>query len=283
VAEPAAPSLAVLLSTYNQPDWLEKVLLGYAAQTFTDFELIVADDGSRDDTRARMEALRPQLPYPLHHVWHPDDGFRKCTILNRAIEAARADYLVFSDGDCIPRADFLAVHAGRRQRGRFLSGGYVKLPRSTSAAIGAADIASGRHCDPAWLAQHGFAGLRRQLKLRARGLGATLLDALTPARASWNGHNASGWKADLVAANGFDERMRYGGEDRELGERLENAGIRGLRVRYHAIVVHLDHERGYVLPQMIEDNRRIRAATRSTRATRTDYGLRRTGTADARD
>ncbi len=269
----AEPALSVIVSTYNQPDWLEKVLLGYAAQDFRDFELIVADDGSRDETRARIDALRPRLPFPLRHVWHPDDGFRKCVILNRAIEASRADYLVFSDGDCIPRADFLAVHARMRRPRRFLSGGYVKLPRDVSHAIGADDIAAGRHSDPAWLAARGFGDFRQRLKLAARGAGAALLNALTPARASWNGHNASGWKADLVAANGFDERMQYGGEDRELGERLEHAGIRGLRVRYTAIVVHLDHDRGYVRPGMIENNRRIRAATRAARATRTAFGL----------
>jgi glycosyltransferase involved in cell wall biosynthesis len=278
----AEPALSVIVSTYNQPDWLEKVLLGYAAQDFRDFELIVADDGSREETRARIDALRPRLPFPPRHVWHPDEGFRKCVILNRAIEASRADYLVFSDGDCIPRADFLAVHARMRRPRRFLSGGYVKLPRDVSHAIGADDIAAGRHCDPAWLAARGFGDFRQRLKLAARGAGAALLNAITPARASWNGHNASGWKADLVAANGFDERMQYGGEDRELGERLENAGIRGLRVRYSAIVVHLDHDRGYVRPEMIENNRRIRAATRAARATRTAYGLvRENGAAPA--
>lgn len=61
-----------------------------------------------------------------------------------------------------------------------------------------------------------------------------------------NGHNASGWKEDIVAVNGLDERMQYGGQDRELGERLENYGIRGKQIRYSAIVVHLDHARGYV-------------------------------------
>ncbi len=271
----ADPALSVVVSTYNQPDWLEKVLLGFAAQAFSDFELVIADDGSREDTRARIDALRPRLPYALRHVWHPDDGFRKCVILNRAIEASRADYLVFTDGDCIPRADFLAVHARERRPGRFLSGGYVKLPRAISHAIAADDIAAGRHCDPAWLAAQGFTDLRQRLKLGARGMLADALNRLTPARASWNGHNASGWRADLLAANGFDERMQYGGEDRELGERLEHAGIRGLRVRYSAIVVHLDHDRGYVTPQMLENNRRIRAETQARRATRTAFGLRR--------
>ena len=84
---------------------------------------------------------------------------------------------------------------------------------------------------------------------------------------------ASGWRRDIEAVNGFDERMQYGGEDRELGERLEHAGIHGKRVRYQAIVVHLDHDRGYVRPEMIERNRAIRAETRRNRASWTEHGL----------
>jgi glycosyltransferase involved in cell wall biosynthesis len=264
---------SVILSTYNQPDWLERALLGYARQLELDFELIVADDGSGDATRARIEALVPQLPFRLRHVWHFDDGFRKCVILNRAIEASTTDYLIFSDGDCIPRADFVATHLAYREPGRFLSGGYYKLPRATSERIGRAEIDAGLFADPDWLIAHGVARDHKLWKLSARGARARLLNAVTPARASWNGHNASGWKADLVRVNGFDERMQYGGEDRELGERLEHAGVRGKRVRYQAIVVHLDHDRGYVRPEMIENNRRIRAETRRAHAVWTRFGL----------
>lgn len=270
------PAISVVLSTYNQPDWLALALRGYARQAWTDFEVLIADDGSGDATRERIEALRPQLPFAIEHVWHRDDGFRKCVILNRALERARGDYVVFSDGDCVPRADFLAVHARLRAPRRFLSGGYFKLPRVTSHAIGVDDIDSQRCFDLAWLRAHGLPRSHRDLKLGARGAGAVLLDALSPARASWNGHNASGWRTDLVAANGFDERMQYGGEDRELGERLENAGVRGRRIRHRAIVLHLDHDRGYVRPEMIAANDRIRAETRARRATRTGHGLHAT-------
>lgn len=269
----SAPLASVIVSTYNQPEWLQRVLLAYAGQDARDFELVVADDGSREDTRARIDALRPTLPYALKHVWHPDQGFRKCAILNRAIAAAGADYLIFSDGDCLPRADFVAVHLAARAPRRFLSGGYFKLPRATSHAIGADEVARGAHADPAWLVAHGVPRDHKLWKLSARGWRARLLNALTPARASWNGHNASGWRRDIEAVNGFDERMQYGGEDRELGERLENAGIHGKRVRYQAIVVHLDHDRGYVKPEMIAANRRIRAQTRRNRATWTEHGL----------
>ena len=124
-----------------------------------------------------------------------------------------------------------------------------------------------------WLRSRGMAASRRDLKLTARGRWAWLLDQLSPARASWNGHNASCWTRDAIAINGFDERMQYGGQDREFGERLENAGIRGKRIRYRAVVVHLDHSRGYARPESIAKNRAIRAQTRRERITWTPHGI----------
>jgi glycosyltransferase involved in cell wall biosynthesis len=265
---------SVIFSTYNQTAWLEKTMLGFAAQDRSDFEVLVADDGSKDETRALIERLRPRMPYALKHVWQPDDGFQKCRILNKAIVASESDYLIFTDGDCIPRADFVSAHLRYRAPRRFLSGGYFKLPMSISEAITGDDIASGRCFDLSWLRQQGLPFAARNVKLAAQGTLAASLDALVTARASWNGHNASGWKADVVAANGFDERMGYGGEDRELGERLENAGITGKRIRHRAIVIHLDHPRGYVRQDIIEKNKAIRAETRSQRLVRTAHGLR---------
>lgn len=269
----SSPAASVIFSTYNQPDWLEKTLLGFAAQDRHDFEVLVADDGSREETRARIASLRPRLPFELQHVWQPDEGFRKCRILNRAVLASRSDYLVFTDGDCIPRADFVSAHLRLRGRGRFLSGGYFKLPMAISREIDADDIASNRCFDLRWLRAHGLPFAPRNAKLAAHGGLARLLDRVVTARASWNGHNASGWKQDVVAANGFDERMGYGGEDRELGERLENAGIVGKRIRHQAIVLHLDHPRGYVKDEIIAANNAIREQTRRARSVRTPAGL----------
>ncbi len=264
---------SIIFSTYNQPDWLEKTLLGFAAQDRHDFEVVVADDGSREETRQRIDALRPRLPFDLQHVWQPDDGFQKCRILNKAILASRSDYLIFTDGDCIPRRDFVSQHIRLREPGRFLSGGYFKLPMDISQAINADDIAGNRCFDLDWLRARGLPFAARNAKLAAHGTMARLLDAVVTTRASWNGHNASGWKRDLVAANGFDERMGYGGEDRELGERLENNGLRGKRIRHRAIVLHLDHPRGYVKEEIIAANNAIRANTRAQRLTRTEHGL----------
>lgn len=268
-----APVASVVFSTYNQPDWLEKTLLGFAAQDRADFEVVVADDGSREETRERIEALRPRLPFALQHLWQPDEGFRKCRILNQAIRASRSDYLVFTDGDCIPRRDFVSVHLRLRERGRFLSGGYFKLPVDISKAICETDIAGNRCFGLDWLRERGLKPAARDVKLTAKGNAAALLDALVPTRASWNGHNSSGWKDDILRVNGFDERMGYGGQDREFGERLANAGIRGKRIRHRAICLHLDHPRGYRTQESVDFNLGIRAQTRTRRAVRTAFGI----------
>ena len=268
------PVASVIISTYNQPDWLERCLIGYACQDRCDFELIVADDGSADATRERIEALRRSLPFPLKHVWQEDAGFRKCRILNQAILQASGDYLIFSDGDCVPRADFVSQHLRLREPRRYLGGGYCKLPMEVSRQIDRAVIEAGQHCDLHWLIANGLPRGKRSLKLWARrGWRERLLNAITPTRPRWSGNNASGWTADLLAANGFDERMSYGGEDLELGERLVNAGVSGKQVRFSAICVHLDHPRGYVRPDMRAANEAIRTETRASRTTRTEHGL----------
>lgn len=266
------PDVSVIVSTYNHPDWLEKTLIGYAAQIHPGFELIIADDGSGPNTRARIDALRPHLPYRVVHVWQEDAGFRKCRALNLAIRAASGEYLVFSDGDCIPRNDFVAAHVREREPGRFLSGGYCKLPLGLSERIDRDDIESGRATDPVWLYANGMT--RRTLKIaRHPRWRQRLLNALTPTRPRWHGHNASAWAADVRRVNGFDERMSYGAEDLEFGDRLENAGVRGKQIRFSAVCVHLDHGRGYVQPGMREANERLRAVTRRERRVRTEYGL----------
>ena len=269
----AAPIVSVILSTYDQPAWLEKVLWGYEAQTDRRFEVLIADDGSDERTRTLIERMQREVTYPLRHVWQPHDGFRKCEILNKAITEAATDYLLFSDGDCIPRRDFVGTHLTYRRPGRFLSGGYHKLPLTTSEAITRDDIRTGRCFRVGWLRARGMGRSFKNNKLSAFGLKERLLNCLTPTRPTWNGHNASGWLTDIMAANGFDERMHYGGQDREFGERLENAGIRGRQIRYSAICLHLDHPRGYKTPESIRFNRALRQETRSKHVTRTPYGI----------
>jgi glycosyltransferase involved in cell wall biosynthesis len=264
---------SVVISTYNSAEWLEKAIWGYAVQTCSDFELVIADDGSCQETILTIERLRRKTGLAIQHVWHEDRGFRKCQILNKAIVAARGDYLIFSDGDCIPRGDFVATHLRLSRPGCALSGGCVRLPMHLSRRIGLQEITGGRCADLRWLISHGWRPSREILKLQPSPRLAAWLEKLTSTRATFNGHNASAWKADVLRVNGFDERMQYGGLDRELGERLENAGVRFQQVRHRAVCLHLDHGRPYVNEDTWKRNRAIRDETRRTGRTWTPCGI----------
>ncbi len=264
---------SVIMSTYNAVQWLEKVLWGFSVQTVTDFEIIIADDGSGFETKEKIEELKKVITIPIIHVWQEDDGFQKTKILNKAILASNSDYLIFTDGDCIPRKDFVEIHLKYREKGFFLSGGYFKLPMKISNIITKEDIL-GQNCfNPKWLKHNGFKFNVKGLKLITTRFFSRVLNWFTPTKPTWNGHNASGWKADILAVNGFNEEMQYGGEDRELGERLFNMGLSSKQIRYSAICVHLDHERGYVSEEIWKKNNEIRAFTKANKIIKTDSGI----------
>jgi len=266
--------ISVIISTYNSPEWLAKVIVGYECQKDNDFEIVIADDGSNRETRKLISEMRHLTGLDIKHVWQEDRGFRKCRILNKAILASDGDYLIMTDGDCIPRTDFVAVHRENAEQGCFLSGGYFKLPMSISQRISMLDIASGRPFDSEWLESQGYESNFKAIKLKVNHWQARICNRLTPTRRTWNGHNASGWKADALRVNGFDERMQYGGEDCEFGERLKNIGIKAKQIRYSAICVHLDHERGYVTEDMRRKNRAIRQHTKRQHIMETPFGIR---------
>ena len=115
--------IGVIISTYNNPEWLEKTLWGYMAQSRKADEIVVADDGSKEETRQLIERYQQFLP--IKHVWHEDIGFRKTKILNEALKAAESEYLIFTDQDCVPRRDFVATHE------RFARPGYIEKKSKT--------------------------------------------------------------------------------------------------------------------------------------------------------
>ena len=265
--------LSIIISTYNSEEWLHKVLLGYTIQTATDFEIIVADDGSTNKTKAVVESFRDKFKHPILHIWHEDKGFRKCRILNKAILASNSDYLLFSDGDCIPRKDFVAQHLKEKEPGFFLSGGYFKLPMSISKAISDDDILHQRCFRISWLRKQGLKLSFKITKLNKNKYFALFMNWVTPTKRSWNGHNSSAFKSDILAINGFNELLDYGGEDREMGERLFNNGLLSKQIRYMAICVHLDHPRSYVNPEKVAYNLEVRKFNKKNRVTRIESGI----------
>ena len=101
---------SVIITTYNNPAWLEKVLWGFEVQQNKNFEVIIADDGSGEDTLKVINRFKQTSTLDITHIWHEDNGYQKCQILNKAIAASTCPYLIFTDGDCVPRVDFVDVH-----------------------------------------------------------------------------------------------------------------------------------------------------------------------------
>src|SRR5512139_96333 len=212
---------AVVVATYNWPRALELVLWGLAVQTDRDFRVIVADDGSGPETRSLLDRMRVDTGLGILHVRHDDRGFRKSEILNRAIAAADEDYLIFTDGDVIPRDDFVAVHRRLAERGAYLAGMTVRLPKDLSERLTPDDVRSGRVTDLRWLRSQGLRPGRHALRFSRRYGWNAFLDGVTTSKRRWRGGNASTFREHLVAVNGFDNGMGYGGQDAEIGERLD--------------------------------------------------------------
>lgn len=234
--------IAVIMTTYNRPDALSVVLEAYLAQTDTDFELLVADDGSTPDTAAVMHGFQVRANFPIRHVWQEDKGFRASAIRNRALAATTADYIVFTDGDCIPSTGFVAAQRALAEPGWFLSGNRVLLSESFTQKI-----LDGQRPIFTWSrAQLLSAVLRGDIN---RWLPLLQLPDWNWLRKSspqrWQGAktcNLGVWRADLLRVNGLDESYTgWGLEDSDLVIRLLRAGVRHKSGRFAAPVFHLWH------------------------------------------
>ncbi|WP_225034857.1 glycosyltransferase family 2 protein [Winogradskyella sp. SM1960] len=263
----------IIISTYNKPEWLKLVLLSFDIQTTKNFEVIIADDGSDEKTKAIIDYFARHSDLNVIHVWQEDDGFQKTKILNKAIMASNSDYLIFTDGDCIARQDFVATHLELRRVKHALSGGYFKLTDDVSKNINE-DVIKAQKCfEKDWLIFEGQPKTFKMNKLTTSDTKAKFLNFITPTKATFDGMNVSCWKADILAVNGFDERMKYGGEDREVGERMMNNGITFLQIRYSAICVHLHHDRPYKNEDAMTLNMEIRQLTKREKSAYTNYGI----------
>ncbi|MEQ1773349.1 MAG: glycosyltransferase family 2 protein [Burkholderiales bacterium] len=232
---------AVIVTTYNRPDALAAVFAGYFAQSDSDFELLVADDGSTNETRLLIEENAARAPFSLHHVWQEDRGFRPGAARNRAVAHTQAEYLIFVDGDCIPARDFVRRHKSLAEKNYFLSGNRVLLSESFTRRALAGQLPLHRWRATRWLQAWMARDVNRLLPL------LTLRD--TPFRKRWPQQwqgvktcNLSLWRADFMRVNGFDESYSgWGLEDSDLAIRLIHAGVHHKSARFATPVFHLWH------------------------------------------
>lgn len=232
---------AVIIATYNRPDALAAVLAGYAAQDTQDFELLIADDGSRDDIRLLVEDYAKHVSFPVQHVWQEDDGYRAAAARNRALAHTDAEYVIYTDGDCVPPTFFVSRHRALAQTGWFLSGNRLLLSEGCTQAVLEQHLPIHGWSRAQWLAARLARDVNRVLPLLHLPDGAWRHRSAT----RWQGVmtcNFSAWRADLARVNGFDESYSgWGLEDSDLVIRLLHAGVRHKSARFAIPIFHLWH------------------------------------------
>jgi len=256
--------ISLVVSTYNQPISLGKVLNGISRQSRLPDEILIADDGSGDETRHLIDTWRPTVSVPVHHLWHEDQGFRKTVILNEALRVVAGEYLILLDGDCVPHRHFVADHEQLAEKGFWVQGRRCFVRKDFVPEF---DL--GRM--PIW---RWFIGGRLKGIMKGVRLPFPIIQRETKQRGII-GCNMSFWREDLFAVNGFDESYSgWGiGEDSDLGTRLYHLGRPRKLVHGRAIVFHLNHPslpKNHVAESLAKLDETIRS-----RRIRCDQGLDR--------
>jgi len=236
-----AELISVIVATYNREDALDAVLRSLAGQTDPDFEVVVADDGSKATTAALVETWKGKVGRQLEHVWQEDRGFRLAEIRNRAILLARGSYCIFLDGDCIVRPDFVAIHRRLAEPGCFVTGNRILLSAGFTRQVLDEKLAPENWGLLDWVPQRLRGGVNR--------LSALLRLPLGPLRRlrsrAWRGARACNlavWRSDLDRVDGFDaEYSGWGREDSDFFVRLMRAGLRRKDGAFATGVLHLWH------------------------------------------
>ncbi len=256
--------IAVIITTYNRPDALAAVLEAYLEQTDSHFEVIVADDGSTAATREVVLTYAARSPFSISHVWQEDVGFRAAAIRNRALAVTNAEYVIFTDGDCVPLPDFVARHRKLAKPNYFLAGNRVLLDKTFTTTVLSQRLTIHKWGQFRWLAAwvkrniNRFSPLLRLPDGRFRSLWSE----------RWEGAktcNLSAWRADLLKVNGLDESYSgWGLEDSDLVIRLIRSGVKRRSAQFAAPLLHLWHAEND-RSKLIENQKRLEEILRSER------------------
>jgi len=254
---------SLVITTYNWPEALNLVLKSVLAQTSMPYEVIIADDGSKPETKALVDSFRDRFTVPLRYVWHEDDGFRRSAILNKSIALAKGDYIIQLDGDCIIHKNFVKDHNTSAGKNIYLFGSRVNIQESFLPTLYKDEVIK-------------FSYFAEGIKKRTRNLHIPLLANLYKPKDELSkkvrGCNLSYWKSDFIKINGYNEDMTgWGREDSELVIRLLNNGIKGKRLRYKAIIYHIWHNESS--KERLDINQKIQEHALQNKVKRCERGV----------
>jgi glycosyltransferase involved in cell wall biosynthesis len=257
--------LSLIILTYNRPDALALVLRSTEKQTVMPDEVIIADDGSSEETRSLVRSWQKKFPVPLHHVWHEDRGYRISAIRNLAVKRSSGELLIFSDGDLFFHPRFIEDFKRNVLKGYALIGSRVFLTRPASRRR-----LKKQQDHPVFPLLSSEIDQNRINSVRIPCLNRFL----KPLKYSENlrGGLLGIRKEDLAAVNGWNEEfIGWGLEDTELVTRLFNYGIRFKKIKFQAITYHLWHK--IQARDQISGNRKLLEETIEKKLIRCRKGL----------
>jgi glycosyltransferase involved in cell wall biosynthesis len=227
---------SLIVTTYNRPDALGRILEALENQTRLPDELIIADDGSGPETSEKIATFSSDPPYMISHVWQEDRGFRAARIRNKAIRKATGEYIILLDGDCVPHRSFVEDHLILAEDGFFIQGKRVLVSKRLSPDFSYKDANSMLKLFR-FLLSGDISNVHHLVRL-------PIFPAFSSKRLSGiKSCNMGFFKKDIVAVNGFNQDFEgWGREDSELAVRLYHYGLQRKEHLFLAICFHLWHE-----------------------------------------
>ncbi len=228
-------SASLLISTYNWPQALELCILSALDQTVLPGEILIADDGSKEETKLLIQELRKKTTVPIRHFWHEDIGFRKTIILNEAVRHSRFDYVIQTDGDILLHRRFIEEHLANAKPGFYLRGSRTLIDEATTK-----ELIEGKNYRIHWLSK----GIKNRFNSIHNRIISKLFMLLNDPHSieGVKGCNFSFWKNDFIAVNGFNtDIVGWGREDSELAIRLINKHVFKQHLKFQAVCFHLHH------------------------------------------
>ncbi|MNG73352.1 Hyaluronan synthase [compost metagenome] len=230
--------VALLISTYNWPEALTRCFESVLFQTLKPYEILIADDGSTEDTKLAIDNFREMTSIPIKHIWHEDNGFRLAEIRNKAIAACSAEYIIQIDGDIVMEHHFIEDHIRLSEQGHFIVGSRALLNKDFSQEL---------------TKNQNVLDLKKLKAHCSNQLNAIRIPILTKLIAKSyktkgkyryysKGCNMSFWTASILEVNGYNEEIRgWGSEDEELVARLFKLNQQKLFLKFSGIAFHIWH------------------------------------------
>ncbi len=264
--------VSLIIAFYKRIDYLKLVLAGLSRQSFKDFEIVIADDGSTIEIVKDIESLSREIPCPLIHVWHEDKGFRKNKILNKAIVSSNSDYLIFIDGDCVPHSKFIEEHFAMRRENLCLTGRRVNLSERITKLLTAEKIKNGfLEKNMLTLFSDSIFGKSAYVEKGFYFKSIIARKLVNRKNRGLLGCNFSVSKKNMLEINGFDERYEAPsiGEDSDVQFRLEKLGVKIASLNNIAVQYHLYHK----LQERIKENLLLFEEVKKANQYYTSYGI----------